>query len=191
MSINTPVSISESAILESGTIMNRGFKKPFAVVMVIAMTSLMTAVSMSAQAASLNDLFGNSSTSAKFLPVDKAFQVSSSAKATTKGTRLAIAFDITPGHYVYKDKLSLSFPKGVSATPFVFSQKPVTIDDPTFGKVPVFTQKTIIATTTLTTTNGKGAKNTPIVIGWQGCAEAGLCYPPEKITTKINIAATR
>ena len=125
------------------------------------------------------------------MPVDKAFQVISSTKATSKGTRLSINFDITPGHYVYKDQLTLSFPKGVSATPFTFSQSPVSIDDPTFGKVPVFTQKNMVATTTLTTNNGKGAKNAPIIIGWQGCAKAGLCYPPEKIKTTVDIAVTR
>ena len=161
----------------------------------VATTSLMTALSMtsiSAQAAGLNDLFNSSSAAqSKFLPVDKAFQVTSSTKATSKGTRLSITFDITPGHYVYKDQLALSFPKGINATPFTFNQTPVSIDDPTFGKVPVFTQRSVVATTMLTTNNGKGAKNAPIIIGWQGCAKAGLCYPPEKIKTKVNIAATR
>lgn len=161
----------------------------------VATTSLMTALSMtsiSAQAAGLNDLFNSSSASqSKFLPVDEAFQVTSSTKATSKGTRLSITFDITPGHYVYKEQLALSFPKGINATPFTFNQAPVSIDDPTFGKVPVFTQRSVVATTMLTTNNGKGAKNAPIIIGWQGCAKAGLCYPPEKIKTKVNIAATR
>ena len=159
-----------------------------------ASTSLVTVLSMtsvSAQAAGLNDLFKNSSSAkSKFLPVDEAFQVVSNTKATSKGTRLSISFEITPGHYVYKDKLTLSFPKGISATPFTFNQSPVSINDPTFGQVPVFTQRSVIATTTLTTSNGKGAKNAPIIIGWQGCATAGLCYPPEKVKTKIDIAAT-
>ncbi|MFZ2844453.1 protein-disulfide reductase DsbD domain-containing protein [Psychrobacter sp.] len=182
-------------ISNSATIDKRTAKKSYALVFAIASTSLMTGLSMTsmtAQAAGLGELFSNNSAEqSKFLPVDKAFQVSSSTKATSKGTRLSIAFDITPGHYVYKDKLTLSFPKGVSAAPFTFSQSPVSIDDPTFGKVPVFTQKSIIATTTLTTNNGKAAKNVPVVIGWQGCAKAGLCYPPEKIKTTLNIGVTR
>lgn len=142
-------------------------------------------------AAGLSDLFGSSANKSKFLPVDEAFNVNTSTKAGAKGTRLTIKFDITPEHYVYKDQLTVTFPKGVSATPFTFSQSPVSIDDPTFGRVPVFTQKTVVATTTLTTNNGKGAKNAPLVIGWQGCAKAGLCYPPEKIKTKVNIATPR
>ncbi len=152
-----------------------------------------TATTMTAQAVGLSDLFSNSqsATQSKFLPVDKAFQVDTSAKATTKGTRFSINLAITPGHYIYKDRLTLTFPKGVSATPFTFSQSPVAITDPTFGRVPVFTQKNIVATTTLTSTNGKAIKNAAVVIGWQGCAKAGLCYPPEKIKTTVTIAATR
>lgn len=173
---------------------NKRMAKVYALAFTVATTSLMTALSMtsiSAQAAGLNDLFNSSSASqSKFLPVDEAFQVTSSTKATPKGTRLSITFDITPGHYIYKNKLALSFPKGINATPFTFNQAPVSIDDPTFGKVPVFTQRSVVATTMLTTNNGKGAKNAPIIIGWQGCAKAGLCYPPEKIKTKVNIAAT-
>ena len=188
MSIKTATSI----------INKRLAKKPHVLAIALMSTSLMTVLSMtsmmsmSAQAAGLGELFSNNNAAqSKFLPVDKAFQVDSISKATSKGTQLSITFDITPGHYVYKDKLTLSFPKGISATPFSFSQSPVAINDPTFGKVPVFTQKNIIATTTLTSNNGKGAKNVPVVIGWQGCAKAGLCYPPEKIKTTVNIATLR
>ena len=175
----------------SAAIEKRAANKSYVLAFTVMSASLMAGLSMtsmSAQAAGLGELFNNSNTKSKFLPVDEAFQVVSSTKATSKGTRLSINFDITPGHYVYKNKLTLNFPKGVSATPFTFSQSPVSIDDPTFGKVPVFTQRNMVATTMLTTKNGKGAKNVPVVIGWQGCATAGLCYPPEKVKTTVDIA---
>lgn len=175
----------------SAAIEKRAANKSYVLAFTVMSASLMAGLSMtsmSAQAAGLGQLFNNSNTKSKFLPVDEAFQVVSSTKATSKGTRLSINFDITPGHYVYKNKLTLNFPKGVSATPFTFSQSPVSIDDPTFGKVPVFTQRNMVATTMLTTKNGKGAKNVPVVIGWQGCATAGLCYPPEKVKTTVDIA---
>ncbi len=173
----------------------RTTKKSCLLAFVMINASLLTGLSMipiSAQAAGLGELFGsNGAGQSKFLPVDEAFQVSSITRATAKGTQLSITFNITPGHYVYKDQLTLRFPKGLKASPFKFSQSPVSINDPTFGQVPVFTQRNMVATTTLTTNNSKGAKNAPIVIGWQGCAKAGLCYPPEKIKTTVNIAATR
>ena len=152
----------------------------------------LSAVSMTTQAAGLGDLFGNSKSAAssKFLPVDEAFQVISSTKSTNGGTRLAINFDITPQHYVYQNKIKLTLPAGVTAAPFTFSQTPVLIDDPTFGQVPVFDQVNMVATTTLTSNSGKSVDNAAVVIGWQGCAKAGLCYPPEKVNTTVNIAAT-
>ena len=149
-----------------------------------------SATSMSTQAAGLGDLFGNKSAAQpKFLSVDQAFQVSTSSKPDANGTRLAINFDITPEHYVYKDKIKLTLPAGVTAAPFTFSQKPISIDDPTFGRVPVFDQTNMVASTILTNSNGKSLDNAAVTIGWQGCAKAGLCYPPEKINTTVNIAA--
>ena len=153
----------QTSISTSATISKHAAKKIY--VLAFTVMSMSSMISVSAQAAGLGELFSNNTAKkSKFLPVEQAFQVSSSTKAMSKGTRLSIAVDITPGHYVYKNKLTMSFPKGVSATPFTFSQSPVSIDDPTFGK------------------------NVPVVIGWQGCAKAGLCYPPEKIKTTVNIA---
>ena len=153
----------------------------------VAVTGLM-AVSTTSQAASLSDLFGNSSDkSPKFLSVEEAFQVTSSTQPVAKGTQLSINFDITPEHYAYKDQLKLDLPAGVSASAFKFSQKPVSIDDPTYGQVPVFDQANVVASTTLTTTNGKSISGGEVTIGWQGCAKAGLCYPPEKIKTTVSI----
>ncbi|WP_201578344.1 protein-disulfide reductase DsbD domain-containing protein [Psychrobacter okhotskensis] len=151
----------------------------------------MTATSMTVQAAGLSDLFSSDKSAAqsKFLPVDQAFQVTSSSKGTTSGTRLAINFDITPEHYVYRDQIKLNLPAGVSAGPFSFNQSPKLIDDPTYGKVAVFDQANVVATTTLTNSSGKSVDNAAMIIGWQGCAYAGLCYPPEKIKTTVNIAA--
>ena len=177
---------------------NKPSKKSYLLAFAVSAGSLLTglaatgltAVPVASQAAGLGDLFGNKSAAQpKFLPVDEAFQVSSSSKPTNNGTRLSINFDITPEHYVYKDQIKLTLPAGVSAAPFTFSQKPVSIDDPTFGQVLVFDQANMVATTILSSSNGKAINNAAVTIGWQGCAKAGLCYPPEKINTTVNIAA--
>jgi len=177
---------------------NKSSKKSYLLAFALSAGSLLTglaatgltAVPVASQAAGLGDLFGNKSAAQpKFLPVNEAFQVSSSSKPTNNGTRLAINFDITPEHYVYRDQIKLTLPAGVSAAPFTFSQKPVSIDDPTFGQVLVFDQANMVATTILSSSNGKAINNAAVTIGWQGCAKAGLCYPPEKIKTTVNIAA--
>lgn len=187
MSIKTPTQKSLVNIKTTS-------KKSYIFALAVASTSLvtgLTATTMTTQAAGLGDLFSSDQSGAqqKFLPVDKAFQVSSTTKAVTNGTRVSINFNITPEHYVYKDRIKLELPAGVSAAPFTFSQKPVSIDDPTFGRVPVFDQTNVVATTTLTNTSGKSVDKGAVVIGWQGCAKAGLCYPPEKIKTTVTIAA--
>ena len=177
---------------------NRSSKKSYLLAFALSASSLLTGLTatglvvapVASQAAGLGDLFGNKSTAQpKFLPVDQAFQVSSSSKPINNGTRLAINFDITPEHYVYKDQIKLTLPAGVTAAPFTFSQKPVSIDDPTFGQVLVFDQANMVASTVLSSSNGKAIDNAAVTIGWQGCAKAGLCYPPEKIKTTVNIAA--
>ncbi len=176
---------------------NKSSKKSYLLAFALSTSSLLTGLTatgltvapVGSQAAGLGDLFGNkSATQPKFLPVDQAFQVDSISKATSNGTRLAINFDITPEHYVYKDQIKLTLPAGVTAAPFTFSQKPVSIDDPTFGQVLVFDQASMVASTVLSSSNGKAIDNAAVTIGWQGCAKAGLCYPPEKIKTTVNIA---
>nr|WP_313975127.1 protein-disulfide reductase DsbD domain-containing protein [uncultured Psychrobacter sp.] len=176
---------------------NKPSKKSYLLAFAVSAGSLLTglaatgltAAPVASQAAGLGDLFGNKSAAQpKFLPVDEAFQVSSSSKTVNNGTRLAINFDITPEHYVYKDQIKLTLPAGVSAAPFSFSQKPISIDDPTFGQVLVFDQANMVATTILSSSNGKAINNAAVTIGWQGCAKAGLCYPPEKIKTTVDIA---
>ncbi|MBA6244043.1 MULTISPECIES: protein-disulfide reductase DsbD [unclassified Psychrobacter] len=168
-------------------------KKSHILALAIASGSLLTGLSATStvQAAGLGDLFGSSESSSKskFLPVDQAFQVSTDSTPVKAGTRLSINFDITPEHYVYKKQIKLTLPAGVTAAPFTFSQTPYSIDDPTFGKVLVFDQANMVATTTLTNNSGKNIDSAAIVVGWQGCAKAGLCYPPEKINTTVDIAA--
>lgn len=188
-------------------IVHRSSKKSYLLAFAVSSSSLFTAVvptgliglvatgltatSMTTQAAGLGDLFSSDKNTgqSKFLPVEQAFQVSHSSESTNNGTRLTINFDITPEHYVYKDQIKLTLPAGVMAAPFTFSQKPVSIDDPTFGQVLVFDQANMVATTTLSSSSGKSMNDAAVVIGWQGCAKAGLCYPPEKIKTTIDIAA--
>ncbi len=138
-----------------------------------------------AQAASLADLFGGAETQGsqeKFLKVDQAFSV----KPSQSGNKVNITLKITPKHYLYKDKLSLKLPEGVTASTLKFSHTPQTIDDPTFGKVDVFKQPQVTAAATLTNTTA-AAINKNITISWQGCAEAGLCYPPQTETLAISL----
>lgn len=141
----------------------------------LAVTSL---TMPSAQAISLSEVFGgsdNPSLSAKDkpLPVHEAFKV----YTEQKGQVVTIHVDVKAGYYAYRDKLTLQLPDGVTATPLQFSAAPTYVDDPDFGRVPVFEQP-FTATTTLSA--DKAITSQPATVKWQGCAKIGLCYPPEK-----------
>ncbi|MBD3726371.1 MAG: cytochrome C biogenesis protein [Moraxella osloensis] len=141
----------------------------------LAVTSL---TMPSAQAISLSEVFGgndNPSLTAKDkpLPVHEAFKV----YTQQKGQVVTIHVDVKAGYYAYRDKLTLQLPDGVTATPLQFSAAPTYVDDPDFGRVPVF-EHPFTATTTLST--DKAITSQPATVKWQGCAKVGLCYPPEK-----------
>lgn len=154
---------------------------------------VMSALPISAQSKGLSDLFDTASSGSKsqFLPVNEAFKVSARSDSAASKTVLAVDFAITPGHYVYRDKIKLTLPKGVSAAPLSFNQGVHYIDDPQFGRVPVFDQSSVTATTTLTTTSAAAIENAAITIQWQGCAKAGLCYPPENINTVVSVPSSK
>lgn len=117
----------------------------------------------------------------KFLPVHQAFGV----EATQQGDVLTVSFRITPEHYIYKDKIKLTLPHGLSADTWTFDKVHTMVDDPDFGRVAVFEQD-VVATAKLHATSNIDA---PISIRWQGCAKAGLCYPPETVKTSVNLVA--
>lgn len=138
---------------------------------------------MPASANWLASLFGQGSTQPKFLPVHEAFAVTPSQM----GDELVVQFTVTPKHYVYQERLSLKLPEGVTAEEWQFDKTPSIIDDPTFGVVPVF-EENVTARARLTSANDIHQQE--IGIRWQGCAKAGLCYPPETTTLKVSLAGT-
>lgn len=154
------------------------------ILMIVATTTLL-ATSPLAQSASLSDLFGDSSststntTNKKILPVHQAFQV----VPTQQGNQVSVHLTVTDGYYAYKDKLKLELPDGVAASPFTFSSQPTFVDDPDFGRVPVFEQD---VTATATLTSSRHVNGEPATLKWQGCAKAGLCYPPEKVKMTLT-----
>lgn len=127
------------------------------------------------------ELAGLFAQKSKFLPVHQAFGV----EAVVQGDVLTVSFKITPEHYIYKDKLKLTLPHGLSADTWTFDKAHTMIDDPDFGRVAVFEQD-VVATAKLHATADIEA---PISIRWQGCAKAGLCYPPETVKTSAHITA--
>lgn len=147
--------------------------------LMVSTSAVASPASTSESGGTLGSLFAQQSTP-KFLPVHQAFNVS----ATQKEDVLTVIFKVTPKHYIYKDKLKLTLPQGVSMGAWTFNKPHTMIDDPEFGRVAVF-EEDVTASVKLTSAQDVTA---PVTIRWQGCAKAGLCYPPE--TTKVTISLT-
>jgi thiol:disulfide interchange protein DsbD len=111
-----------------------------------------------------------------FLPVDQAFVFSS--EITPTGLRLN--WKITDGYYLYQSKISLSSSddKAQLGEP-KFSDLGIEEEDPYFGTTRVVYKE---LTVDLPITLKPGATDSEIAVKYQGCATAGLCYPPKTQT---------
>jgi thiol:disulfide interchange protein DsbD len=117
-------------------------------------------------------LRGVESNETDFLPPDVAFRVG----AHIEGSAVKLRWVIAPGYYLYRRKMSavaespdllvtdLLLPRGTLKT------------DPFLGTQEIFTQ--IVEGTVPFRRLDYGAHPVAIKVTYQGCAEAGLCYPP-------------
>lgn len=139
------------------------------------------------QAESWRDLLGASgskpasvglSNQKNFLPVEQAFDVF----AQQQGDKLQVQFRVTPGYYLYQQRFRLTTQQGkVKIGALSYDREPTWEDDPAFGRVAVFAEDVALTTTV----SGQGQ----IQISYQGCAKAGLCYPPQRVTVPIKASS--
>jgi len=123
---------------------------------------------------------------ATFLPPDQAFQLNiNAADART----LQANFTITPGYYLYRDRISFK-PADASITlSKVDMPQGVTKQDRNFGAVQVFHQGFAAQ---LAIAAPAEQDNVTLLAEYQGCSEQGLCYPPieKTLTVKLSELAT-
>ncbi|KZY66538.1 hypothetical protein A3738_06130 [Oleiphilus sp. HI0066] len=121
-----------------------------------------------------SDGFGASNS--QFLPVDEAFIFD--VQVTSKGLRTS--WKITEGYYLYQSKIEVSLldSNATLGTPN-FSDSGIEENDPYFGMTRVVYNELQME---LPVTLISDAKETEIKITYQGCAVAGLCYPPQAKT---------
>lgn len=120
----------------------------------------------------------------EFLPVEKAFRVSATASGPEQ---IRVTFVIAPGYYLYQRRLQFiaSSPGVRLGSPVLPRGEPHT--DEYFGTQTVYRG---ILEATLSVSRPAGASGAVTVsVGYQGCADAGLCYPPQ--TTPLTIELPR
>lgn len=111
-----------------------------------------------------------------FLPVDQAFVFD----FDQQGSTLFVGWDIAPDYYLYKKKIEI-IAKGANIQVGDSGSGEI-IEDEFFGKTEVFFNSASVISKLSNVTEGAVVK-----VRYQGCAKAGLCYPPEVISIPLNV----
>jgi len=119
----------------------------------------------------------------EFLPPDQAFKVSAKALA---GDRLEISWDIAEGYYLYRNKMRFeSKTEQIRLGEPAFPSGQIHHDE-NFGDVVIY-RNTLNVPIALTVENS--AASLQLSVQYQGCADQGICYPPQKTAFDLKLPA--
>lgn len=118
-------------------------------------------------------LFGNKTT---FMPVDKAFIFDFQQQAH----QVLLHWQIAPGYYLYRQQIKI-VPQNAQLAPVTLPSG-LAHHDEFYGETSIF-RTTLQLPIELLSTKGEAL----LLVSYQGCADAGFCYPPE--TQKIPLTA--
>lgn len=119
----------------------------------------------------------------QLLPVDQAFALTASAPARD---RVELHWTIADGYYLYRHRIGAQ-----SASP-AFVADPLQVPhgashhDPYFGDVETFRGQ---VTAVQTGAAGPDADRVTFRVKYQGCADAGVCYPPNVQQVRLSMPA--
>lgn len=126
-------------------------------------------------------IIGGSSGDARaedFLDAEQAFVLSAGKSADA----VQLTWQIAPGYHLYVERISIdSEPAGVLGTPRLPK------GEPHFDKAMNRDMQILRGAVSVTVPLKPGARPVALLVTSQGCAEAGLCYPPQ--TTRLELAA--
>ncbi|WP_127903648.1 protein-disulfide reductase DsbD domain-containing protein [Solirhodobacter olei] len=121
------------------------------------------------------DLFAGPGRGAAPLTADQAFRVATRRAADCA---LEVKIDVAAGYHLYRARLTAATTGGAA---LMVDSPPGTIEeDPNFGRVEIW-RGTVAARVA---SDGGAA-----VLRWQGCADPGICYPPQRLTIPAMAAA--
>lgn len=115
-----------------------------------------------------------------FLPIDEAYK----ATVQYSNGKVLIDWQIANGYYLYKDRFKFQQWQNDQASPIKAEFEPgKRIFDQVFEKeLEVFYHSTLIQLQT----NTSDSNQYQLAVEFQGCADAGLCYPPHTLWYAIN-----
>ncbi len=119
----------------------------------------------------------------EFLEPDRAFVFSAGAK---DASTLAARWEVAEGYYLYRDKLTFKV-EGQGVELGVVTVPPGEMkDDEYFGKVEIMHGSFAVDLPLVVAAGAPTPAEVALTVGYQGCAEDGICYPP--ITKTVPVA---
>ncbi len=112
------------------------------------------------------------------LPVDEAFALRAEADSPDA---ISIDWQIADGYYLYRHRTSVRSDAGFAAQPLQLPEGKA-YEDEFFGKVETY-RKDLHAVLP----GQARAASTTLTIKYQGCADAGICYPPQTRTVQVAL----
>jgi thiol:disulfide interchange protein DsbD len=107
-----------------------------------------------------------------FLPPDVAFRLS----AVIDGNLVRVRWVIADGYYLYRQKIAIKAESPDLSVSAPTLPNGILKTDPYLGNQEIYKQQ--VEATVAFTRIDAGAHPLEIKVTYQGCAEAGLCYPP-------------
>jgi len=116
----------------------------------------------------------------EFLQPDQAFRFDALADGAD---RARLNWEIAEGYYLYRTRIKVSTPSRQAQLGAPQMPGGEFKTDEYFGKQEIYHHE--LAATLPVARAGGGAFELPLEVTYQGCAEAGLCYPP--ITKRVSV----
>ena len=110
----------------------------------------------------------------KLLPPEEAFRFAARALDTRT---LEASFAIADGYYMYRDKMRFSLEPASPAIDAASLPPGKVKDDEFFGRVETYRDRVVVR---LPLAEAVPGRSVTLVAESQGCADAGVCYPPNR-----------
>lgn len=115
-----------------------------------------------------NSSFGQQNSQSRFIPVDQAFAFD----FRQQGNQLTLSWQIHPDYYLYRQQIKI-VPQNASLGTFTLPEG-IAHHDEFYGEVAIFKQQLTLKIPIM-----QAGEQASVSVTYQGCAEAGFCYPPE------------
>ncbi len=144
------------------------------------LATLLLLFSLSPTGQAQNSLAAALQAQSEFLPVREAYRLDG---ALLGDSNLRLYWQITDGYYLYQHAFKVRPQHAASKEPLAITLPPaVAKTDEFFGDVAVYYGEADLIVALPESTN-----TLTVAVTYQGCADAGLCYPPETEYLSVNV----